>query len=56
MMFIDFESAEKATHFEFGGFKQEQKPSIVLYNGGGSGGGGGGGGNGGGSAGTGSGS
>lgn len=49
-MFNDFKSAEEATRFEFGGFKQAQKSSIVLYNGGGSGGGGGGGGNGGGSA------
>lgn len=52
-MFNDFKSLEDATHFEFGGFKQN-KPPVVLYNGGGSGGGGGGGANGGGSADTGS--
>lgn len=49
-MFSDFKYAEEATCFEFGGFKQDPKSSVVLYNGGGSGGGGGGGGNGGGSA------
>ena len=55
MMFNDFKLAEESTRFEFGGYKQDQKSSAVLYNGGGSGGGGGGGGNGGGAAGTGSG-